>query len=315
MKTPAPLSPLPERPLLSIVVPSYNQGAFIRQTIESCLAQDYRPIEIVVVDGASTDDTVAVLESFGAVPELRWTSEPDAGVVDAVNKGLRRARGEICGIQSSDDAYLPGAFAQAAAAFARHPDVALVYADAVKTDAAGRELARWRTGPFSIENFLSKQTVVLQPAAFFRRSAFWEVGGWSAEFFNADTECWLRMILRRPALKIDAFWGSRRMHEAQRDNQRERIVASYARMTRDNPDIRNGPARWRRAARCGRLLHAVRYAPDLPPGKKKWLLLQAVLAWPPAWKTVDLPGHWVPGWNALRRCRADWKPGGEAGPA
>ena len=85
MKTPVPLSPLPDRPLLSIVVPSYNQGAFIRQTIQSCLAQDYRPIEIVVVDGASTDDTVAVLESFGAVPELRWTSEPDAGVVDAVN--------------------------------------------------------------------------------------------------------------------------------------------------------------------------------------------------------------------------------------
>lgn len=315
MKTSAPLSPLPERPLLSIVVPSYNQGAFIRQTIESCLAQDYRPIEIVVVDGASTDDTVAVLESFGAVPELRWTSEPDAGVVDAVNNGMRRVRGEICGIQSSDDAYLPGAFAQAVAAFARHPDVALVYADAVKTDAAGRERARWRTGPFSIENFLSKQTVVLQPAAFFRRAAFAEAGGWSPDFFNADTECWLRMILRWPALKVDAFWGSRRMHEAQRDRQRERIVESYDRMTRDNPDIRNGPARWRRAARCGRLLHALRYAPDLPPWKRKWMLLQAVAAWPPAWKSVDLPGQWVPGWHALRRRWADWKCRGEAGTA
>ncbi|MGD9613562.1 MAG: glycosyltransferase family 2 protein [Kiritimatiellia bacterium] len=305
MKTPAPLAPLPERPLLSIVVPSYNQGAFIRQTIESCLAQDYRPIEIVVVDGASTDDTVAVLRSFADRPEVRWVSEPDAGVADAVNKGLRRVRGEICGIQSSDDAYLPGAFAQAVAAFERHPAVALVYADAVKTDAAGREWARWRTGPFSIENFLSKQTVVLQPAAFFRRSAFWEAGGWSADFFNADTECWLRMVLRRPALKVDAFWGARRMHEAQRDTQRARIVASYARMTRDNPDLRNGPARWRRAARCGRLLHEARYAPALSPWKKKWLLLLAVLAWPPAWKSVDLPGHWVPGWSALRRFRAD----------
>ena len=315
MKTSASLSPLPERPLLSIVVPSYNQGAFIRQTIESCLAQDYRPIEIVVVDGASTDDTVAVLESFGAVPELRWTSEPDAGVVDAVNNGMRRVRGEICGIQSSDDAYLPGAFAQAVAAFARHPDVALVYADAVKTDAAGRERARWRTGPCSIENFLSKQTVVLQPAAFFRRAAFAEAGGWSPDFFNADTECWLRMILRWPALKVDAFWGSRRMHEAQRDRQRERIVESYDRMTRDNPDIRNGPARWRRAARCGRLLHALRYAPDLPPWKRKWMLLQAVAAWPPAWKSVDLPGQWVPGWHALRRRWADWKCRGEAGTA
>lgn len=315
MKTPAPLSPLPERPLVSVVVPSYNQGPFIRQTIESCLAQDYRPIEIVVVDGASTDGTVAVLESFGDLPELRWTSAPDAGVVAAVNEGLRRARGDVCGIQSSDDVYLPGAFAQAVATFARQPELALVYADAVKTDAAGRELARWRTGPFSIENFLSKQTVVSQPAAFFRRSAFWEVGGWSADFFNADTECWLRMILRRPALKVDAFWGSRRMHAAQRDNQREQIVASYARMTRDNPEIRHGPARWRRAARCGRLLHAVRYAPALSPWKRKWLLLQAVAAWPPAWKSLGWPGPWVPGWNFLRRYRAGRNLRGGAGTA
>jgi cellulose synthase/poly-beta-1,6-N-acetylglucosamine synthase-like glycosyltransferase len=237
---------------------------------------------------------------------VRWVSEPDRGVVDAVNKGMRRVRGEICGIQSSDDAYLPGAFAQAVAAFAQRPDVALVYADAVKTDAAGCELARWRTGPFSIENFLSKQTVVLQPAAFFRRSAFEEAGGWSSDYFNADTECWLRMILRRPALKVDAFWGSRRMHEAQRDQQRERIVESYSRMTRDNPDVRNGPARWRRAARCGRLLHALRYAPDLPPWKRTWLLLHAVAAWPPAWKSVDLPGQVVPGWRALRRRWTEW---------
>lgn len=312
MKTPVSLPPLPERPLVSVVVPSYNQGAFIRQTIESCMAQDYRPIEIVVVDGASTDGTVDVLRSFAGQPEVRWISEPDAGVVDAVNKGMRQVRGEICGIQSSDDVYLPGAFAQAVAAFARHPEVALVYADAVKTDAAGRELARWRTGPFSIENFLSKQTVVLQPAAFFRRSAFEEVGGWSPDYFNADTECWLRMILRRPAFKIDAFWGSRRMHEAQRDRQRERILESYSRMTRNNPDIRNGPARWRRAARCGRILHALRYAPNLPPWKRKWLLLLAVVAWPPARKSADLPGQWVPGWDALRRRWAEWSRRGDA---
>ncbi|MBK8742587.1 MAG: glycosyltransferase [Betaproteobacteria bacterium] len=74
------------RPLVTIVVPSFNQGDFIRETLESCLSQDYRPIEILVIDGGSKDKTVAVLKSIVA-PEIRWWSEPDNGVVDAVNRG------------------------------------------------------------------------------------------------------------------------------------------------------------------------------------------------------------------------------------
>lgn len=68
-------------PLVSIIIPSYNQGKFIRETIESCLLQDYRPIEILVMDGGSKDETVAVLKTFD-VAELVWISEPDKGVVD-----------------------------------------------------------------------------------------------------------------------------------------------------------------------------------------------------------------------------------------
>ncbi len=304
-----------DHPLVSIVVPSYNQAAFIRQTLESCLAQDYRPIEIVVVDGASTDGTVDILRTFDAYPEVSWTSEPDAGVVEAVNKGLRRARGEICGIQSSDDSYLPGAFTRAVNVLMQHPEVALVYADAVKIDAAGHELARAPTGPFSIENFLSKQTIVLQPAAFFRREAFEEVGGWSDSYFNADTECWLRMILRHPALKVDEFWAQRRMHEAQRDRQRGKIIESYCRMTQENPEICNGPWRWRRAARCGRILHTLRYSPQLSSGRKKWMRLQAAAAWPPVWRSVDLPGLLLPGYDFMRRIRAAVQRRMRSGPA
>src|SRR6184192_3889863 len=97
------------RPLLTIIIPSYNQGLYIRETIDSTLAQDYRPIEVLVVDGASSDDTVAVLQGYDGVPELQWWSEPDRGVVDAVNKGLAKATGEIQAIQSSDDTFLPDA--------------------------------------------------------------------------------------------------------------------------------------------------------------------------------------------------------------
>src|SRR6185503_12008114 len=102
-----------EPTLVSIIIPSFNQGRFIKETIDSILSQDYRPIEVLVLDGASTDETVQVLSSYEGVPELTWVSERDGGVVDAVNKGLMRARGEIIGIQSSDDLYLPGAISAA----------------------------------------------------------------------------------------------------------------------------------------------------------------------------------------------------------
>ena len=82
-------------PLVSIIVPSYNQGRFIRRTLDSILSQDYRPLEVFVVDGASTDETVSILREYSCHPELQWVSERDSGVVEAVNKGFAKARGEF----------------------------------------------------------------------------------------------------------------------------------------------------------------------------------------------------------------------------
>ena len=85
-------------------------------------------MEILVLDGGSKDDTVSVLQSFDA-PELQWWSEPDRGVVDAVNKGLARAMGEIVTIQSSDDVFLPGALTAMVAALCSTPEAGLAYGD------------------------------------------------------------------------------------------------------------------------------------------------------------------------------------------
>ena len=88
-KSPAiQLGSLPGKPLLSVIVPSFNQAAFIGETINSALAQDYRPVEIIVVDGDSSDGTQELLDSYQGVEALRVLSEPDGGVCEAVNKGL-----------------------------------------------------------------------------------------------------------------------------------------------------------------------------------------------------------------------------------
>ena len=98
-------------PRISIVTPSFNQGSFIAETIESVLAQNYSNLEHIVMDGGSTDNTLEILKRYS---HLRVISEPDNGQSDAINKGFRLATGKIWGFLNSDDTLLPGALKQVA---------------------------------------------------------------------------------------------------------------------------------------------------------------------------------------------------------
>ena len=232
------------------------------------------------MDGASTDDSVDVLRSFEGVPELRWWSEPDSGVVDAVNKGFARAHGEIGAIQSSDDCYLQDAVRTAVGLMHSHPDVGLVYGDIVTVDDQGTELFRTRNLPFTLENLLSKNTWIPQPAAFFRMHLFRTLGGWNEAFFNADTELWFRMAFRTSVAKVDSFLAQRRIHDAQRNRQNAKIVESYWRMIDTSQDIQDSPRRYRKAAQSGKYLHAVRYNPTGRTWMRTYYYWRAALAYP-----------------------------------
>ena len=109
---------LNECPLVSVVTPSYNQGRYIEETIQSVLSQDYANLEYLVLDGGSSDATLEILQRYEG--RLRWISESDRGQADAINKGFRLARGEILGWLNSDDVYLPGTIQKVVQYFQTH---------------------------------------------------------------------------------------------------------------------------------------------------------------------------------------------------
>jgi len=158
---------VPDAPLVSILTPSFDQGRFLRDCLDSVARQTYPRIEHVVVDGGSTDGTLAILESTGDA--VRWTSEPDRGQADAVNKAFEASTGQIVGWVNSDDGlFAVDTVARVVAAFARDPDAGVVYGDAALVDESGRILrhhrSRWPAGPLPLASPL------VQPAVFFRRA-------------------------------------------------------------------------------------------------------------------------------------------------
>lgn len=295
-------------PLVSIIVPSYNQGRFIRRTLESILSLDYRPLEVIVIDGASTDETVAILQEYSSVPELQWISEPDKGVVDAVNKGFARARGVIAGIQSSDDFYLPGAIRAGVEALLAEPALGFVYGDTAKVDAEGRELSHTQLAPYSLEGVLTMETWIPQPSTFFRLDLARSLGFWrELAPYAADTDLWLRMALHAPARKIDRLMAQRSMHEAQRDTQGAKIARDYGAMIDSLMPVfvEKGLGR---AAAAGKLLMANRYRPADPAITRWWRLVQACVQQPSLVRRYP-PGALVPGWWWLRRRLANMRRG------
>jgi len=295
-------------PLVSIIVPSFNQGRFIRETIASCLNQDYRPLEVLVMDGGSKDETVDVLRSFVA-PELRWRSEPDHGVADAVNKGIAAAAGDILTIQSSDDVFLPGAVAAAVDAFRANPGAGLVYGDVELIDEDSRLIGADRQGGFDLAHYLGRFDYIPQPGTFFTRPALQVAPGWREEYsYAADADLWMRIATRLPVIKLDRFVARYRYHAEQRDMQRARIARDWEGAVRDLLAQGQLTARQRRFALMGVHLARHRYLSEDAWWARTRELYRAAWANPSAVpdrrfpKRELLPGR-APLWGFLSRMK------------
>jgi glycosyltransferase involved in cell wall biosynthesis len=134
-------------PLVSVVVPSYNYGAYVGETVRSALAQDADvPLEVVVVDDASSDDSVEVLRAIGD-PRMRlWCHERNQGHVVTINEGFARARGRFIARIDSDDRYRPWFLRETLAVLRARPEVGLVWGDVALIDPEGRLLEERAAG-------------------------------------------------------------------------------------------------------------------------------------------------------------------------
>jgi glycosyltransferase involved in cell wall biosynthesis len=202
-----------ERPLVSIITPTYNRADLLAETIESVLGQDYPRMEYLVLDDGSSDSTIQVLESYSD-NRLRWYHHSNMGETRTVNRGFSLAKGEILCVLSSDDPLLPGAVRSAVDALQAHPQAVVVCPDYLVIDKHGTICQQRQCGALSLEDMVPKHECGPGPAAFFRASLLDQIGPRDPEFrYVADFDFWLRAAGRGHIVRIPRVLACFREHE------------------------------------------------------------------------------------------------------
>lgn len=196
----------PGTPTVSVVIPNYNQTTYLPAALESALAQQHRPLEVIVVDDGSSDDCREVVRRFGSA--VKYIFQENQGLGGARNTGIDAARGDLVGLLDADDEWMPGFLASMAALFVSDPGVSVCYCCAQAMDQEGRTSPRVFGGPpvspdrmydaLLRANFLIPSTIVM------RRDAVLSVGSFDATLRSRagersaqgceDWDLWLRLL-------------------------------------------------------------------------------------------------------------------------
>jgi glycosyltransferase involved in cell wall biosynthesis len=226
----------------SIVTPSFNQGTYLTDTLESLRLQPNTSIEHLVIDGGSTDESVSLLQSCTgpAWVHLHWLSESDGGCTQALNKGIRLATGDIIGWLNSDDRYRPNCLRAVQNAFEQHPEIDIIYGDFAFIEANGTHLRIRREIEYSpLVLFYHRICPIPSTAAFFRRRIFDEGNFFDESLqFGMDYEFFVRLANKGYRFKhIHVLLADFRLHPDSKTKQasQRQLAETRATMHRYSP--------------------------------------------------------------------------------
>lgn len=203
-------------PRISIVTCSYQQGTFLEATLRSVLEQGYPNLDYIIMDGGSRDGSAEIIERY-ADRLAYWVSAKDEGQTDALARGFDRATGDVMGWLCSDDLLLPGSLEQVGRYFATHPEVEVVYGDAVWIDERGQPIRAKKEMGFNRFVFLFDHNYLPQPSVFWRRSVYDRVGGLDRAFDLAmDSDLWERFSRATRIEHTPGYWSGLRRYAAQK---------------------------------------------------------------------------------------------------
>ena len=200
------------KPLVTIVTPSYNQAPYLEETIKSVLSQTYNKIEYIIIDGGSEDGSLEVIRKY-ADHLAHWVSEKDRGQTEAINKGFDLARGEILAWINSDDTLLPNAVEEAVQFLQANQEIGLVYGDANYIDEKSRVIGKFPAAQTDLKRLRRGYVHIPQQASFFRKTLWDQVGPLDPEFFFAmDYDLWVRIASVSEIRYVPRTWANFRLH-------------------------------------------------------------------------------------------------------
>ncbi len=217
----------------SIVTPSYNQGQYLEQTIQSVLDQNYPNLEYIIMDGGSTDNSVEIIKKYES-QLAHWQSEPDDGQADAINRGFDMATGDILAWLNSDDYYTPGTLHQVAGLFASD-DLKIVFGECALYHEKSGKTKSSKVFEFAKSHNIELSDFLIQPSSFWTKKTFDQVGKLNEKLcYTFDWDWFIRA--KRLGVQfqpVDKTWSVYRYHDQHKtgtggDEREEELATIYS---------------------------------------------------------------------------------------